>query len=204
MTNLNKIYKKKFRKFLYEDEIEKVIDLCQETRFPLRNQTLILVTYMHAYRAAEICNLKWNQIDFTNNVINVVRKKGGINSSQPIWQREKEFLIRLFEAKKKRLPSNYNWRSDESFVFTTGLTDDKLQPQSFLRLTMKLGEMAAFDFVFTPHMLRHARGTFLANNDIHLLKIKALLGHARVSSTELYTHMAANKFKGINEKSMFQ
>lgn len=198
-----KTYKKKYRKFLYEHEIEQVLDLCKKTRFPLRNETLLLVTYMHAFRAAEVCNLKWNQIDFENNVINVVRQKGGVDTTQPLWEREKNLLLQLNEERQHKLPSNYNWSKDESPVFVSSKWGFQFEPQNFYRLTLKLGRKAGFDFIFTPHMLRHARGTFLANNDIHMLKIKALLGHRRISSTEIYTHLAANRFKGINEGSMF-
>jgi integrase/recombinase XerD len=99
--------------------------------------------------------------------------------------------------------ANSNSFDEDTYVFTSSRWGDKFEPDNFYRLTLKLGQLAGFDFIVTPHMLRHARGTFLANNDIHMLKIKALLGHVRVSSTEIYTHLAANKFKGINEGSLF-
>jgi len=195
--------KKKIRKFLYENEIEEVLELCSHTRFPLRNQTLLLVTYMHAFRAGEVCNLKWEQIDFKNNVITVLRQKGGIAAMQPLWEKEKKLLYQLYCQTYSSSDINEKTIHADKYVFISSRWGDKFEPSNFYRLTLKLGKLAGFDFGFTPHMLRHARGTFLANQDIHLLKIKAALGHVRVSSTEIYTHMAANKFKGINEGSLF-
>lgn len=188
----NKPYKRKIRKFLHEKEISRVIDLCCHTKYPARNETLLLVTYNHALRAGETCDLRWDQIDFENNQINILRQKGGNNSIHPLVLREKELLLNIYENRKK----------DSPYVFISE-RNDKFEPQNFYRLTLKLGKLARFDFVFTPHMLRHAKGTFLANNNVHILKIKAFLGHKRLSSTELYTHLAANQFNDINCGSIF-
>lgn len=193
MTQCNNIYKKKSRKFLYEHEISQILQLCNNTRYPLRNECLILLTYNHAYRAGEVCKLQWDQIDFSNNTLTVLRQKGGVNSIHPLGCGEKELLLSLKDKMKNESP----------YVFTTDKWGDRFEPQNFYRLTLNLGKMAGFDFIFTPHMLRHSKGTFLATNDINLLKIKNYLGHKRISSTELYIHMAANQFKGINEGSMF-
>jgi integrase/recombinase XerC len=188
----NKPYKKKFRKFLNENEIAKVLDVCCHTKYPDRNQSLIFITYNHALRAGQVCNLQWKHIDFDNNQINIISQKGGIDTTHPIFDNEKESLLKLYENRNKNLP----------YVFTSE-RNAKFEPQNFYRLTLKLGKMAGFDFVFTPHMLRHGRATFLANKDIHILKIKAFLGHKRLSSTELYTHLASNQFNNINDGSIF-
>ncbi len=193
MTIKNKSYKKRFRKFLYENEISQVLELCKQTKFPVRNECLLLLAYNHAYRAGEICDLKWNHIDFENNTLTVLRQKGGIDSVHPLGAREKELLIFMDDNRKGESP----------YVFTSCYRGDKFEPQSFYRLTLKLGKLAGFPFVFTPHMLRHAKGTFLADKDVNIMKIKNFLGHRRISSTELYIHLAANQFKGINEGSMF-
>jgi|SRR5882672_5408683 len=202
MTNPKKIHKKE-RKFLYENEIEQVLEACNETPFPLRNKTLVLVTYMHAYRAAEVCSLKWEEIDFKNNVISTKGQKGGKDSLQPLWEMEKTLLLELKNQRDKAQYANNNFREDHKYVFTSSRWGTKFERPNFYKLTLNLGEIAGFDFPFTPHMLRHSRGTFLANNDVHLLKIRDLLRHVRVSSTELYTHMAANRFKSINDNSIF-
>jgi len=193
MLVTKKVYKKKFRKFLYENEIALVLDLCKRTRFPLRNETLLLVTYNHAYRAGEACNLQWKHIDFNNDTITILRQKGGINSIHPLNLGEKKLLLEMQEKRDIKSP----------YVFTSYRWGEKFEPQNFYRLTLKLGKLAEFDFIFTPHMLRHAKGTFLANKDVNIMKIKNLLGHSKLSSTEIYIHMAANQFKGINEGSMF-
>lgn len=185
-------YKRKIRKFLHEHEIAKVIELCWQTRYPERNETLLAVTYNHALRAGETCNLRWDQIDFINNQITILRQKGGVDSIHPLQSRERELFIKLKE----------NNSSNSPYVFISE-RNEKFEPQNFYRLTLKLGQLARFDFVFTPHMLRHAKGTFLANKNIHILKIKAFLGHKRLSSTELYTHLAANQFNDINVGSIF-
>jgi integrase len=189
---INKPYKRRTRKFLYEDEIKRVLDLCCHTKYPDRNKILILFTYNHAFRAGEVCNLKWDNIDFDNNHIDIISQKGGVNSVHLIEDGEKELLINLYENRNKNLP----------YVFTSE-RNAKFEPQNFYRLTLKLGKMARFNFILTPHMLRHSKATFLANKDINIFKIKSFLRHKRISSTEMYIHMAANQFKNINDGSIF-
>lgn len=193
MTKQKKIQKKRTRIFMYEHEIVRAIEACKHTMFPIRNELLVLITYNHALRAGETCWLRWEDVDFTNKTIMIRRQKGGIDAVHPLDSpRELELLEEMY-AKK------YCWA--ENIFITKRKT--VMDGADFYMLTLSLGQIAGFDFVFTPHMLRHSMGTFLANNDVHMLKIKALLGHSKVSSTELYTHLAANKFIGIKKGSIF-
>lgn len=193
MIKKKRIQKKRTRIFMYEHEIARALESCKKTMYPIRNELLVLITYNHALRAGEACDLKWSDVDFVNETIMIRRQKGGIDAIHPLDSpRELELLKEMYANK-------YCWAKN---IFITKRKSN-LGPDDFYQLTLELGRLSEFDFVFTPHMLRHSMGTFLINKDVNILKIKALLGHARVSSTELYTHLAANRFVGIKKGSIF-
>jgi type 1 fimbriae regulatory protein FimB len=185
--------KRRSRIFIHEDEIQRVLQECDNTTHPIRNRLLLLMTYYHGFRAGEVCNLKWTDIDFNNKTIFCKRQKGGVDAYQPI---DSELEWELLLEHKKNNPVWSEW------VFVSQWKE-RFEPQNFYRLTVRLGKMAGFDFVLTPHMLRHSLGTFLVNQDVPIMIIKRILGHARVSSTELYTHLAANKIIGVKKGSIF-
>lgn len=190
------IYKKRDRIHLYEHEIALVLEMCERTRFPLRNKLLILMTYNHGLRASEVCNLKWNHLDRVNSVISIKRNKNGRSGNHPIESElELELLEKHYEKRYAVCP----------YIFTSEMKRPPTQysPLNFNKLCEELGEMAGLDFKFTPHMLRHSMGTFLAQQDIPIITIRNFMGHTKLSSTELYIHLASNKFLGIKKGSMF-
>lgn len=175
------------RKYLYEEEIEILIKKAGENLYGLRDQTMILVTFRHGLRASETCNMKWNQIDFHNCRMHVQRTKGSVDSVQPIRDREIRMLKKLYAQRVGKFP--YVFRSQRG---------TKLCRLSFYRMLNRLGKKTDIniDSIY-PHMLRHATGYKLANENVCTRTIQDYLGHANIQNTVFYTRLSASKFDNL-------
>src|SRR5450631_4478041 len=72
------------REHLTETEVEKLIEASKDNRYGHRDATMILVAYRHGLRASEVCDLRWEQIDFSSATLHVRRVKNGKPSTHPI------------------------------------------------------------------------------------------------------------------------
>lgn len=185
--------KKKIRKFLYEDEIGMLLESASKTRYPTRDKAIILLTYNHAYRATELCNLQWDYIDFHRNKIRVIRQKGGKDFTHKLSFTEKELLLELKNTRT----------IDSPYVFLTE-NERQFERHGLKMLIRRLLKRCDVDIHIHLHMLRHAKGVFLREKGVRMEDIRDYLGHKHLSSTEIYTSMASNPiFETINEGSIF-
>src|SRR5262245_55534154 len=72
------------REHLTQDEVEKLIEAAKANRQGHRDATMILLAYRHGLRAAEVCDLRWDQVDFNGAVLHVRRVKAGTPSTHPL------------------------------------------------------------------------------------------------------------------------
>lgn len=178
---------KRVREYLYENEVEELINAAKTSNHPVRDQTLILLCYRHGLRSSEACNLKWSQIDFDKYRIHVTRIKGGEDSVQPLRDREIRLLRRLWRERK----------GQSEYVFMTRL-GTRFNQLIFHKMMAKLGEKAGLLIPkIHPHMLRHSTGYKLANDGIDLRVIQDYLGHKNINNTVLYTKLSDKKFDHI-------
>lgn len=185
--------KKKLRKFLYEDEISLLLESASKTLYPIRDKAIILLTYNHAYRATELCNLKWDYIDLHRNKISVIRQKGGKNFTHTLSNLEKELLLSLKNT----------YTIDSPYVFLTKY-NRPFERHGLKMLMRRLLKRCDVDTHVHMHMLRHAKGVFLREKGVRMEDIRDYLGHKHLTSTEIYTEMASNPvFNTINEGSIF-
>jgi integrase len=83
------------REHLTPDEVEALIEVAKGNRHGRRDATMILVAFRHGLRAAEVCDLRWDQVDFNGAVLHVRRVKNGTPSTHPIQGDEMRALRRL-------------------------------------------------------------------------------------------------------------
>ena len=89
------------REHLTETEVEKLIVAAKANRHGHRDVTMVLVAYRHGLRASEICNLRWDQIDFTSATLHVHRVKNGKPSTHPVRGDELRALRKLHREAPK-------------------------------------------------------------------------------------------------------
>jgi integrase len=83
------------REYLTESEVEKLIEAAKRNRHGHRDATAILVCYRHGFRASELVDLRWSQVDLDRGILHVRRVKNGTPSTHPLTGREMRALRRL-------------------------------------------------------------------------------------------------------------
>jgi integrase len=174
------------REYLTDAEVEKLTDAAKGHRYGHRDATMILVAYRHGFRAAELVDLRWDQVDFARATLAVRRAKRGSPSTHPILGDELRALRRLQRAQEPKSP--FVFTSERGSPFTTA---------GFARLVERAGEAAGFKFKAHPHMLRHACGFALANKGHDTRALQAYLGHRNIQHTVRYTELSPDRFKNF-------
>jgi integrase len=167
-------------------EIDKLIEAAKGNRHGHRDATMILVAYRHGLRASEICELRWEDLNFGGATLNVSRKKSGTPSTHPLNRTELRALRRLQKEQESR--------SAYIFVNERGAPFDRA---GFGWLVKRAGRKAKLPFPVHAHMLRHAAGYTLANAGKDTRSIQAYLGHKDIRHTVRYTELSPTRFKSF-------
>ena len=172
------------RKYLTPDEVDRLITAIKGNRWGHRDATMVLVGYRHGLRAAELVDLRWDQVDFKTATLHVRRVKQGTPSAHPILGDELRGLRRLQREQEPRSP--FVFTSERGAPFTTA---------GFARMIERAGVGAKLGFKAHPHMLRHACGYALANKGHDTRALQAYLGHKNIQHTVRYTELSPTRFK---------
>jgi type 1 fimbriae regulatory protein FimB/type 1 fimbriae regulatory protein FimE len=173
------------REYLTEPEIERLLKAAKANRWGARDAAMILVAYRHGLRAAELVDLRWDQVELGRNaVIHVRRVKNGTPSTHPLQGDEMRALRALMPDGKRNSP--FVFVSERGAPFTTA---------GFAKMVARAGVAAKFKFVVHPHMLRHACGFALANDGHDTRSLQAYLGHRNIQHTVRYTELSPTRFK---------
>ena len=174
------------REYLTDAEVARLIDIAKNNRHGHRDATMILVAYRHGLRAAELTDLRWDQIAFQSATLHVRRVKRGTPSTHPILGDELRALRRLQREQQPKSP--FVFTSERGSPFTTA---------GFARIVERAGTEAGLGFKAHPHMLRHACGYALANKGHDTRALQAYLGHRNIQHTVRYSELAPDRFKGF-------
>jgi integrase len=171
------------REHLTEREVEKLIDAARTNRRGHRDATMILVAYRHGFRASEICDLRWEQVDFASATLHVHRVKNGKSATHPIRGDELRALRKL---QREAPPSPFAFVSERGTPFTT---------DGFNWLVKRAGRKAGLPMQIHAHMLRHSTGYKLARDGHDTRGIQDYLGHRNIGNTVKYTELSPGKFR---------
>lgn len=168
------------REYLTEAEVGQLIDAARKRgRNGARDAAAILLAYRHGLRAAELCQLRWSQIDLRQGRLHVNRAKGGIESVHPLRGPELRALRPL--------------QGTSPYVFVTE-AGTPATTAWFLRMVQRTGRAAKLPFPVHPHMLRHSTGYKLANDGADTRSLAHYLRHRNLQSTARYTALAPDRF----------
>ena len=138
---------------LTEAEVVMLVEAAKSNRHGHRDGTMIWMTYRHGLRAAEVCDLRWEQIDLATASLHVTRAKGGDATTHPLMGDEHEDAAQA-------APAGATPRSPYVFVTERGAP---FTVPGFNWLVKRAGVKASMPFQVHAHMLRHACGYELAN-----------------------------------------
>src|SRR5437660_1642349 len=173
------------REHLTVDEVERLIEAASANRQGRRDALMMLLAFRHGLRAAEVCDLRWEQIDFATATLHVRRIKHGTPATHPLTGREMRAL---------RKHQRESGRSTFVFVSERGAP---LSAPGFSRMVERAGRAAKLGIKVHAHTLRHACGYALANAGHDTRALQAYLGHANIQNTTRYTALAQDRFKGF-------
>jgi len=172
------------REYLTPSEVDDLMAAARGNRWGHRDATMVLVAYRHGLRAAELVDLRWDQVDMKAATLHVRRVKRGTPSAHPILGDELRAFRRLQREQEPKSP--FVFTSERGAPFTTA---------GFARLVERAGAEAELGFKAHPHMLRHATGYALASKGHDTRALQAYLGHRNIQHTVRYTELSPTRFK---------
>ena len=157
------------REHLTEREVERLIEAAKDNRWGHRDSTMVLLAFRHGLRAAELVDLRWEQVDLENAILHVRRVKQGTPATHPLTGRELRALRRLQREQGSRSP----------FVFVSE-RGAPFAKRGFQAMVERAARAGGFDMKVHPHMLRHSCGYKLANDGVDTRTIQSYLGRKSI------------------------
>lgn len=176
---------KRLPHFFYENELHLLFQSC-ETETPLgqRNKALLELLYATGIRVSECCQIRLSELDFYLSTV-LVHGKGHKERYVPFGSFAGKSLELYINCGRKELMSGKN-PHDVLFVNHHG---GPLSARGVRKILNGMIEKSALSSNIHPHMLRHSFATHLLNNGADLRSVQEMLGHAFLSSTQVYTHV---------------
>lgn len=176
----------KLPSFFYEKEMQVLFESLQgDEPLQLRNRALMELLYATGIRVSECAQLEMKDIDFSGKVL-LVFGKGSKERYVPFGSFAEEALQTYFTDARKVLMQKYHKEHDFVFVNHYG---DPLTARGIRFILKKVIEQSSLTASIHPHMLRHTFATHMLNNGADMRTVQELLGHASLSSTQIYTHV---------------
>jgi len=150
--------------------------------------------YASGLRVSEIVSLKTVALGLNEGVVRVVNGKGGKERLVPFGAEAGEWLRRYLQEARHVLLEGKTCQE----VFVGRHTGSGLTRQAFWSIIKRYAQLADIKVPLSPHTLRHAFATHLLNHGADLRVVQLLLGHADISTTQIYTHVARERLKSIH------
>ena len=185
----------RFPKTLSEADVEALL-AAPEVNAPLgmRDRTMFEVLYAAGLRVSELVGLKVFEVNLDAGVLRIMGK-GSKERLVPLGEEAVDWVRRYL--KKDRIEILKKKNSDHLFVTERG---SGMSRQAFWQNIKRYGARAVPHKHFSPHVLRHAFATHLINHGADLRVVQMLLGHADISTTQIYTHVARERMKLLHAK----
>ena len=185
----------RFPKVLSEEQITTLLNTPDtDQALGLRDRTMLELMYASGLRVSEIVSLKTVALGLNEGVVRVVNGKGGKERLVPFGAEAGEWLRRYLQEARHVLLEGKTCQE----VFVGRHTGSGLTRQAFWLIIKRYAQLADIKVPLSPHTLRHAFATHLLNHGADLRVVQLLLGHADISTTQIYTHVARERLKSIH------
>jgi integrase/recombinase XerD len=180
-------------KTLSEAQVESLLDAPAATStLGLRDRAMLEVLYATGLRVSELVGLKLNQLGLTQGLVRVIGK-GNKERLVPLGEEAVAWLQRYLRDARPELVK----RRATDAVFPTA-RGAAMTRQAFWHNLKRYAQIAGVRVALSPHTLRHAFATHLLNHGADLRVVQMLLGHADLSTTQIYTHVAKARLKQLH------
>jgi len=166
-----------------------------DTPLGLRDRAMLELLYASGLRVSELVNLKTWHVGLGEGVLRVTGK-GNKERMVPFGQVAAEWIGRYLSQARPDILGGVG--SDDLFVTSRGTRAGQAMTRvMFWQLVKKYAVTAGITAPLSPHTLRHAFATHLLNHGADLRAVQMLLGHADISTTTIYTHVARERLKSV-------
>ena len=162
-----------------------------------RDKTMLEVLYATGMRVSELVSVPLKNVDLNMQYI-IVMGKGSKERMLPLGKTALRYLKRYLNVVRPQLLHGKPDSSQALFVTGWG---GPMTRERFFQIIEGYGVSAGLSKRVTPHMLRHSFATHLLNNGTDLRVVQELLGHADISTTQIYTHLDIEHLREVYEKT---
>tara|TARA_B100001029_G_scaffold32125_1_gene24129 strand:+ start:34903 stop:35817 length:915 start_codon:yes stop_codon:yes gene_type:complete len=192
-------FKKSIPSFLSQEKIYEVLDKIdlsdKHELIKVRDKAIIMLFFTSGLRLEEMTSLVLGDIDLDNNSIKVLGKGGKERYSN--FDKFTNELIIKYLAKIKKYPLLKSNINNNLFVDKDNNSLSRNNIQYIVMNNLKELSLSSYG----PHTLRHSFATHLLNKGVGISAIQSLLGHAKLSSTQIYTHVSLEKLQNTINKA---
>ena len=180
---------KRLPEILTVSEINNIFSVSENGKnkvLSIRDRCILEMLYSSGLRVTEVCDLKLNNIQFDLDLIRFFGK-GDKERIIPLTYYARKWLDNYIKNSRRILSSKSNKKTNHVFLSNNGLP---LTRMSVWRQVKKYVDLAGITKKISPHTFRHSFATHLIDGGANLIEVQALLGHADISTTEIYTHLS--------------
>jgi len=168
----------------------------QNTPEAKRDKAMLELLYASGLRVSELVNLNVNDIDVKGGFVRCIGK-GQKERMIPVYPRA---ALSIDEYIREARPQILEDKQDEKALFLN-VRGERLTRQGLWQILKGYAKAAKIDIEVTPHTLRHSFATHMLNGGADLRMVQELLGHANISTTQVYTHLTSDHVRATYEKS---
>lgn len=177
---------KKLPDFLFVDEIDCLLDSIDiSTPVGLRNRCIIELMYGCGLRVSEVVQLKCEDIDYNQMVLRIIGK-GSKMRMVPFYKDLRDFMLAYQQSK-----------TVQSDTFILNSRGKPMTTRAVQYILNDAAQDSGLQMQIHPHMLRHSFATHLLDNGADLRIVQELLGHQKLSTTQIYTHITVDRLKRL-------
>lgn len=182
-------------KILSEQDVDRLLAAPDtETGMGLRDRTMLELLYATGLRVSELVALTPSAVNLRQGVVRVIGK-GGKERLVPLGEQAVAWLAR-YQGERGAVPGP----AGQSAALFPSNRGRAMTRQTFWHAIRKYARQAGIAAPVSPHVLRHAFATHLVNHGADLRAVQLMLGHADLSTTQIYTHVAQLRLKDVHEK----
>ena len=190
-------FPKKDPVYLSEEEVDRLMNAPDtETENGIRDRAMLEVLYATGLRVSELVGLTLRDVDFDRECLEA-HGKGSKDRLIPLGGEAMRWIRYYLEGTRQSLLKNAGNIEKVKTLFVTS-RGSGMTRQGFWKIIKKYAEAADIRREISPHKLRHSFATHLLAHGADLRAVQEMLGHADITSTQIYTHVARERLKKIH------
>ncbi len=178
-------------KVLSMADVDKLLNIPAVDKFAIRNKAMLETLYATGLRVTELISLTMNDLHLTMGFVRCFGK-GSKERIVPLGDMAKDAIEKYLQSARPELV--HKKQTETVFVNHHG---NPISRQGFWKIIKTIAKQAGVEKELSPHTLRHSFATHLLENGADLRVVQEMLGHADISTTQIYTHVSNTRLKDI-------